>query len=345
MKTIISDFFNNYGYYPNVFELHNAYSNGILSLTDSEENELLQYFEKNNYNIITFEEWCKKDNIQYSPKENSLLEEAKRRYPIGTEIYSAFDPSCKYKAIVYGHRISSDNEEIFCLGIRGEDDCHIYNKGRWAEIINSDDCDGLEKGKWYVCSSWSKGAIAKLDKIDKEFYFKEAYINTLISRPYINSWGYYKSNCRLATHKELCDYLPKNHPDNPSNIKEWNKDTYVVITGEYHSVEIGEVHKIDYEDTRETVNITTSVGTACMPYKSVVKWFATKEEYDLQENKSVSMFKQLPSFMQYPLTPKDVKGYFPEEAFGQTKDLSDIYGKLQESFKTTKKVETNPLFD
>ena len=62
-----------------------------------------------------------------------------------------------------------------------------------------------------------------------------------------------------------------------SDIKEWDVNTYVVITGEYHSTKIGEVHKIQDNETHY-IDITKSVGKACLPGKKDCKWFATKEE-------------------------------------------------------------------
>lgn len=50
MESIIKDFMQDYGYKPTVYELFNACSNGMLLLTDKQENELLKYFEANGLN-------------------------------------------------------------------------------------------------------------------------------------------------------------------------------------------------------------------------------------------------------------------------------------------------------
>ena len=47
MNTILKNFQELYGYKPSVFELHSLYSSGSLTLSDSEENAILDYFEKN----------------------------------------------------------------------------------------------------------------------------------------------------------------------------------------------------------------------------------------------------------------------------------------------------------
>ena len=39
------NWFKMYGYFPTVFELKTAYTNGTLLLTDNEEDCLIQYFE------------------------------------------------------------------------------------------------------------------------------------------------------------------------------------------------------------------------------------------------------------------------------------------------------------
>ena len=47
MNTILKNFQEKHGYIPSVFELHTLYSSGSLTLSDSEENAILDYFEKN----------------------------------------------------------------------------------------------------------------------------------------------------------------------------------------------------------------------------------------------------------------------------------------------------------
>jgi hypothetical protein len=50
MKKFIKNWIKKYGYTPSVWELHGLYTSGELSLTDKEEDELLQYFEANGIN-------------------------------------------------------------------------------------------------------------------------------------------------------------------------------------------------------------------------------------------------------------------------------------------------------
>jgi hypothetical protein len=50
MSAIIKRYEKKYGYKPNIFELYSLYSQGYLNLSDSEENQLLREFKKNNIN-------------------------------------------------------------------------------------------------------------------------------------------------------------------------------------------------------------------------------------------------------------------------------------------------------
>lgn len=77
-------------------------------------------------------------------KELSLLEQAKLRYPIGSTIYSALDPKEKYKAIVHG--IIKKDDNIYCLNLDNDAECHLYNGGIWAEIVE----DFVLPEKWCV---------------------------------------------------------------------------------------------------------------------------------------------------------------------------------------------------
>jgi hypothetical protein len=78
--------------------------------------------------------------------------------------------------------------------------------------------------------------------------------------------------------KSLIGYVEKNiQPSENIKIEPWSIDTYVVITDDYNTVNIGEVHKI-CDSIDDSVNISKSVGRACLPFKSCVKWFATLKE-------------------------------------------------------------------
>lgn len=68
-------------------------------------------------------------------KEESLLEEAKRRYPIGTKVKSAYSIHNNFKTItegiVKGHNIVSPDD------ISSNDGLTLYYQGTWAEVIGT----------------------------------------------------------------------------------------------------------------------------------------------------------------------------------------------------------------
>ena len=65
--------------------------------------------------------------------EESLLEKAKRLYPIGTKIYSALQPEMKYKSVVEGYKEADG--VVYCLDKNGDSSCHLYHNNNWAKII------------------------------------------------------------------------------------------------------------------------------------------------------------------------------------------------------------------
>jgi hypothetical protein len=50
MKQIISRYIKKFGYTPTIYELHSLYTQGLLSLSNKEENILLIEFEKQSRN-------------------------------------------------------------------------------------------------------------------------------------------------------------------------------------------------------------------------------------------------------------------------------------------------------
>ena len=44
MKTIIKKYKEKFGYIPTIYELHNLYTQGMLKLTDDEENTLIKEY-------------------------------------------------------------------------------------------------------------------------------------------------------------------------------------------------------------------------------------------------------------------------------------------------------------
>jgi hypothetical protein len=71
------------------------------------------------------------DLIEYDP-DAELLKEAARRYPVGTEFFSAFDgemEKSKMHPFIY-----NDSDKIIC--VRGIGDGGVvYCNGKWAEVV------------------------------------------------------------------------------------------------------------------------------------------------------------------------------------------------------------------
>jgi hypothetical protein len=125
-------------YGDNIYQKAYKKGNGCLNLKCLSHGSL-EYYQKDNAKIISFEEWCNKEGITTNVQtvgHSELLEEAKKRYPVGTNYIGIHK---KEKNVV------DKNPEIRTNGhysdIRqgvieieaGID--YIYLDGQWAEII------------------------------------------------------------------------------------------------------------------------------------------------------------------------------------------------------------------
>lgn len=148
-----------------------------------------------------------------------LLEEAKIRYPIGTEFLSALkycpDPA---KCTVTGHSVDKvQGRTIVWGGKQG----FLYDDGKWAEIISKPELQ-YEIGKWYK---------VKWRYLNNPIYIKPTNVegnniacngdNSIwISRPseYIYHNSAYNPNdlkllSKVTDLSEIQQYLPDGHPD------------------------------------------------------------------------------------------------------------------------------------
>ena len=145
-------------------------------------------------------------------------------------------------------------------------------------VSSSTPVNQYTKGKWYTCDKW-KGDYIKLDYVKHEqAYFTECVLHSHVEKK--DWWSIVGYSLIKADMNIVSKLLPDGHPDKintSSLVKEWSKGTYVVITGNYHSVKIGEVHEIDQEE-EDFVSISKSVGKPCLPFKDVFRWFATRDE-------------------------------------------------------------------
>jgi hypothetical protein len=179
-----------------------------------------EYFEEENYNVITFQDWIKKDNIPYS---TTKIEEFDK----------AFEP----------------------------------------EFI---------QGKWYVCTSdyWQETSIARYVEHDNDaFQFSEAYITKEEEEYEEDSWGMPDlKSLREATYRELCDYLPKYHPDNPLNIDKIKVGDWCEIISLNSPKEgklegkIGHKFQVDgFDDIWYHATTKTNINGGCWPLDCIKK--------------------------------------------------------------------------
>jgi hypothetical protein len=124
-----------------------------------------------------------------------------------------------------------------CIMYKKDNHWRLYSKSdinlpikNASDILNSSVTKKIDKafepeliqGKWYVCTShyWQETSIAKYVEHDEwEFHFSEAYIRQGEEIFDGNGWSIPPiEELREATYQELCDYLPKDHVDNPLSI-------------------------------------------------------------------------------------------------------------------------------
>jgi hypothetical protein len=71
-------------------------------------------------------------NVKITNEKSTLLEEAKRRYPLGTKVRSAYDSQYEF---TIGEEFEVRDTYILCKSKEGAI-FYIYYKGKWAEVIN-----------------------------------------------------------------------------------------------------------------------------------------------------------------------------------------------------------------
>jgi hypothetical protein len=95
---------------------------------------------------------------------------------------------------------------------------------------------------------------------------------------YYKADTYTKATPAQIKHYEACMKAGKYVEPEEVKLEEWGEGTYVVIIDNYHSVDIGDVHKIGFNIFKDCIDIEESVGKTCFPNKDCCKWFATKQE-------------------------------------------------------------------
>jgi hypothetical protein len=102
----------------------------------------LNHYREEGYIIYSFQEWCEKfghkpnsikPQLETVSKEQELLEEAKRRYPLGTKVRSAYDSQYEF---TIGEEFDVRDTYILCKSKEGAI-FYIYYNSKWAEVINT----------------------------------------------------------------------------------------------------------------------------------------------------------------------------------------------------------------
>jgi hypothetical protein len=172
----------------------------INGMADSEWYKVGQIYpvysteEENIFNILDSEgyhEWDKQMVWNYfepSTKEAWLLQEAKRKYPIGAVVWSLGGSGKQ--------RIMSSNFKFRCsdrLSIEHHSDCLVYKNGKWAEIIKeplftTEDGENIYDGDGYFT-------------VDKNYK-----ITFSVAKP---EYIYFRTIARFSTLKAAEEYIAK----------------------------------------------------------------------------------------------------------------------------------------
>lgn len=278
-----------------------------IDITSKYEFCYLNYYKENNYKILSFEDWCKENNYTLDwlkKSKDTLLEEAKRRYPVGTKFKDHTIQkiwTIKNTNFIYSNDYINNLEAIYLeskdIVESTESRWAICLDGKWAEIVE-DTKPQFEVGKWYIINS-DNSRFINVVKI------KKVFSNTKIEAEN----GYYNiksdnGGCRwnATTNKHVWEdinkvtpltledvqqYLPGTHPDIidkplPKTVEKWSKGTYVVYLEKFSNlISKNQIDKI----TTELKPGYLGIYTKCYGFLILtreqdgqIKWFATKEE-------------------------------------------------------------------
>lgn len=143
--------------------------------------------------------------------KKELLEEAKRRYPVGTIIKLANGNITDVKENLYF--------DTSCLNVIWNDGYGmIYDNGKWAEIISEpeekvEEIPQFEVGKWYKYNEW----YLKYSHTRDDIFIASEYIS--YDKKYVSNLnnftcGFADNDKVLITDlSEIQQYLPDGHPD------------------------------------------------------------------------------------------------------------------------------------
>jgi hypothetical protein len=252
------------------------------------------------------------DVTTLKPKELSkeeLLEEAKRKYPIGSQVKSVFDDlfdTVKEQShFNYPDAWNGDTPQIWFTGDRYG--LLIYDRGKWAEIVSKPESAEKMEEPEFIVGKWYKRTT---EPTSSEFvlYIKCSSIDPIKDCEHItfgrkhnvivNQGRQYKEWKELEDLSEIQQYLPEGHPDKfpvsreltseaqqkpQTMVQKWAVGTYVVFLVDYGDNPKGTVDRIG-KDFGETIQAATkyifhdSSSLCNMNKNTEVKWFATQKE-------------------------------------------------------------------
>ena len=185
--------------------------------------------------------------------KDALLEEAKRRYPVGTEFKSTYQGD-------WAKVIDLDFKWVEQYkAIQNSNGGWVYQLGNWAEILEKPKVETkFEKGKWYYYEHGENVKDKYYLKYDKhnsdKFYYIE-YIklmkNAKAIRQVSNIPFKFMYNIKEVPLSEIQQYLPDEHPDKIKEVKEevkpnitWKIGDYVVFVEDWNRSKKGNIDKI-----------------------------------------------------------------------------------------------------
>lgn len=202
--------------------------------------------------------------------EDDILEQCKKKYPIGT----------KYKCAFY-----NDNEEVktdfktYDKGTTITDGSggYVCYKGNFAEIIEE---PKFEVGKWYKYSYKNNHYFKPLEsKIIGKCVKTSEEIHTGIYKNTTNRWFSIKNETKLADLSEIQNILPEGHVD---KIKSNTFPEYVEYIHPINtSWKLGKIYKVNRDGTVDF----ESGGNPCNKHYTIdTRTFkpSTKEAYEAQ---------------------------------------------------------------
>lgn len=228
--------------------------------------------------------------------KDALLEEAKRRYPIGTKFKSALKGDKHPFQTIVKENIYLDKVDGRQVIWNGDGCGFIYDDENWAEIVEEPKVETkFEKGKWYYYEHGENGKDKYYLKYDKhnsgKFYYIE-YIKLMKNAKAIRQVSdvpfKFMYNIKEVPLSEIQQYLPDGHPDKiKQEVKEevkpnitWKIGDYVVFVEDWCFSKKGDIDKIKELGTRVTALYLKKEGLAGSPlYKECkLKVFPTLQE-------------------------------------------------------------------